>query len=116
MWRVMDSPAEMCLQLAPLPLAVRETEAISPWLRAGTAIAYPLKRPRPTRDSKEQAYDLPSCSPLTANVFSFAELLFQINITITLLQKENTKHTPHTVGSNLQIDTTEAVFCSRGVV
>lgn len=38
-WRVIDSPAEMCLHLPPLLLAVRETEAISHWLWVGTVMS-----------------------------------------------------------------------------
>lgn len=56
-------------------------------------------------------YDLSSGSPwLTMHSHLF--LLFQINITVTLLQKEKThkKNTSH-IGANLQIDKTETVFC-----
>lgn len=81
--------------VAPLLLAVRETEAISHWLWVGTVITHP-QCPRPTHESKRSVWSS-LWFPLTENVFSFAELLFQINITITLLQKEKTKHTPHKV-------------------
>lgn len=69
--------------VAPIKVG-RERNRSDLWVH--TVIAYQLCL-RPTHDSKKNIWSFPRF-PLTDNLFSFADLLFQINITITLLQKD----------------------------